>query len=764
METVLIVEDSRTQAERLRAGLTEAGFHVVSAADGEAALQRLAETDVHLVLSDIVMPGIDGYELCRRIKQRRPDLPVVLLTSLTDPLDVVQGLSAGADNFFRKPYELAQLVERLRGILYNRGIRGRGRTHMGLELHFLGRRFMITAERQQLLDLLVSTFEDLVVVNEQLRDREKHLAEAHAALADRLRETERERQRLDAVLAALPVGMVILDERGHVVQRNAALLALLGCDDESLVGKNVHNLGVLVDQHGEPLPDSRRPLSRVMSGERAAECGTGFDVFVRRSDGTRFAAIATAAAILDDEQRVVGAVGLVQEINGLAVHHPLTGLPTHALLVDRVRQAADLSASEGLLSGVLVVSIDRLRRFREAGRTTYDEVVRVTADRLREAAEGELFEQRSLGASLAYLDDGEFAVVLTGLRREVDAVRLADVLVREVSGTVTTSGTDVAVDVSVGVSVWEDPVVDAPHLIAASVQAARRAGRGGGHRVELAVTEMQEQVFGRLRLESELRQAIASGELAVHYQPQVALATGRVVGVEALVRWQHPERGLVPPGDFIPLAEESGLVVPLGREVLRQACAQAAAWREQLPGAESLVLSVNFAAEQLNDEDAVEQVRRTLRETGLDPSGLLLEITESTAMSDADVVLDRLQALKELGLQLAIDDFGTGYSSLLQLRRFPLDQLKVDRGFVADMVQESTARMIVDASVRLGLALGLDVVAEGVETVDVAQALSDLGCEVGQGFLWSRALPAAAFERWWVETQREAMQGSPSRD
>jgi EAL domain-containing protein (putative c-di-GMP-specific phosphodiesterase class I)/GGDEF domain-containing protein len=426
----------------------------------------------------------------------------------------------------------------------------------------------------------------------------------------------------------------------------------------------------------------------------------------------------------------------VQEISGLAVHNPLTGLPTHALLVDRVAQATELSAADGLLSAVVVVAVDRIARIQQAGQAAYDDVVRSLADRLRTVTESGQFTHATRSRSLAYLDEGQLAVVLTGLRGEVDAVHLAQLIVTEVSGAFTADGTDVAVEVSAGVAVWGEEYSDATQLITAGVQAARGAQRSGGHRVELAATALHEQVVGRLRLESELRHAISAGELIVHYQPQITLSNGRVAGVEALVRWQHPLRGLVPPGEFIPLAEESGLIVPLGRFVLREACAQAAAWRRELPDAHDLVVSVNLAAAQLTDDDIAEQVQHILRDTGLEPGGLVLEITETTAMTDVDSVDQRLQELKAIGIGLTIDDFGTGYSSLQQLRRFPLDTLKVDRAFISDMTAEPTARTMVGATVGLGVALGLDVVAEGVETHEQRAALLELGCHLGQGFLW----------------------------
>ena len=748
MRRILVVEDSRTQAERLRSLLESAGHDVVVSHDADAAVRRLAEGPVDLVLSDVVMPGTDGYGLCRQIKETQPDLPVVLLTSLTDPLEVVNGLSAGADNFLHKPYEPDQLLSRVDAILYNQDMRRDSRANMGLELFFLGRRFMITSERQQLLDLLVTTFEDLVRTNEQLRDGEVQLAAAHDELAQQLRVAELERRRLSGVLSALPVGVIVLGESGEVMDANDALLDLLRLDRAAVVGRSAEDLRVLVDPHGVPLSAARRPLGRAVHEGGLSECGSGFDVFAQRPDGTRVAVTARAAPIHDSVGNVSGVVGLLQEIGGLASHNPLTGLPTHDLLVDRVRQAVSVAATQGLSSAVLVVALDRIERVREAGRRAYDDVVIETANRLRSLLEHRLVAARTLGASLAYLEGGEFAVVLPALREPDDAVRVAELFVDEIGRPAVADGIEIPLDVSVGVFVSADPSVNAAARVSASVQAARAGSRLGGRRVEVADPVVHGRLLGRLGLEAELRRAISSGELVVHYQPQVELATGRLLGAEALVRWQHPQRGLVPPSEFIPLAEESGLVVPLGLVVLREACRQAATWRRELAGAQHFLVSVNIAAEQLEQADVVRTVQQTLRETGLDPRGLVLEVTETTSMADADRVRGRLEALRALGVRVAIDDFGTGYSSLTHLHQFPVDILKIDRAFVSAMTDEVAAHTIVDASVRLGQALGFEVVAEGVETQEQMESLVALGCDVAQGYFWSRPVSARELTDW----------------
>ena len=744
---ILAVEDSRTQREVLRAELEAAGFDVVVADSGESAVERLATEHVDLVLSDIVMPGMDGYELCRQIKAERRDLPVVLLTSLTDPLDVVHGLEAGADNFLRKPYDAEQLVARVRTILHNADLRSTGRAQMGLELYFLGQRFMITADRQQILDLLVSTFEDLVGTNREVRAREAELALAHEELARQLDAAERERQRLGAVLAAVPDAMVIVDEQGLITESSEAALRLLGTSAAELVGRPALEVTRLVDNKGVPVTGDDRPLVAALAGLESDELGGAFDLFLERSDGTQLPVMVRAAPVRDTSGRVRGAVSLVHEVGGLAGHDPVTRLPNHTLFADRVARAAALSAQQGLPTVVLVVVLDRFSRVRESvGPDGANRLLSQVAGRLQSAlgsAGG-----RGLDSSVAHLGGEEFAVVLAHVRDEVEALRVARFLGDELAVPLSLDTLDVSLTASIGVALTRDRDSGAVHLVPAAAAAARRASAAGGNRCEVFDPSMSVRANERLQAEAELRTAIAQGQLAVHYQPELLLSTGQVVGAEALVRWLHPERGLVVPAEFIPLAEETGLVVPLGWWVLEEACRRASAWRGTLPGAQSFTVSVNVSSQQLAHPDVTKRIRSALAESGLDAGGLLLEITESGIVEDVHDAVARIQELRALGVQFRIDDFGTGYSSLVQLRRFPVNALKIDRSFVAGMTTEPEDGAIVAGTVRLAHALGLQAVAEGVEDQEQFLALRSLGCDLAQGYLWSPPLPPEGFTAW----------------
>lgn len=742
---VLAAEDSPTQAAVLRAHLEGAGFHVSLAANGAEAIALIDAEPFDLVVSDIVMPDVGGYELCRAVKDRHPEVPVVLLTSLTDPLDVVNALAAGADNFLRKPYEPKELVHRVRNMLHNKELRDAGRTQMGLELFFLGRRFMINSDREQILDLLVATFEDLVGVNGRLRAREEELARAQEELGRRLAEAELERERLDAVLAAMPGGIVVVDEHRRIVNANESLAELLDAPLASLRGALVWDAVPFVDQRGEAVVEDERVLSKSLAGARGGSGGTAFDLFLERRDGSRVPVLLRGEPILDREGTVIGAVGTLEDLSMLMAHDPLTGLPGHGILVERLRAAAEQEAAPGLL----VVVIDRFDRIRQnLPVAAWERVVATVVDRLRGALGSREVQQRSTAASAAYLGDGEIALVLPDIEGEGDAVLVAQVLLGHLSEAVDVDGVDVDVSVTIGVGMLDrDSGPEA--LVASAAAAARSASAEGGGRVAASVVALHGQALDVLRQEAELRAAIATGQLVTHYQPQIRLRDGRPVAVEALVRWEHPERGLLGAGEVVPLAVDAGLIGAVGWQVMEQACAQAADWRENLRGAEGLVMSVNLAAEQLAQPDVAEHIGFILATTGLDPAALVLEITEGSMMADPGAASARLTAIKALGAQVAVDDFGTGYSSLLQLRRLPVDILKIDRVFVSGMLEEPADAAIVGGTLRLARALGLDVVAEGVETLDQLVQLRVLGCDVGQGYHWAKAMPPDELGRWW---------------
>jgi len=746
---VLAAEDSPTQAAVLRAHLEGAGFDVSLAGNGAEALALMEEQAHDLVVSDVVMPDVDGYELCRQVKERHPSVPVVLLTSMTDPLDVVNALSAGADNFLRKPYEPTELIHRIGNMLHNKQLRETGRTQMGLELYFLGRRFMINSDREQILDLLVSTFEELVAVNRRLKSREEELAGARDELSRRLEDAERERDRLDAVLAAVPGGMAIFNRDGRIIHANRRLAELCGRAPSALNGASAWDAIRFVNHEGVPLPTELRAVSETLCEGRGAVRGTTFDLFLDRPDGDRVPVLARSEPILARDGAVVGAVGTMDDLRTVMAHDPTTGMPGHAALLERLHTVGELAAERGSETGVVVVIIDRFERFRHRlPAEGVDQLVATAAGRVRRTLQSPEVEQRSPAASAAYLGNGEFTVVLPDVDDETDAVAVAQLLVDRIGGRVDADGLELTLTASAAIGTCAGHG-EATTLVASVAAAARDASQQGGGRVATSDDHRQEQVIESLRREAELRAALDHGELVVHYQPQVRVRGEQPVAFEALVRWVHPTRGIVGAHEIIPLAVDSGVIGSLGWFVLEEACRQGARWQDQVPGG-APVLSVNLAVEQLAEPSVAARISNILVDTGFDPTMLVLEITEGTVMHNPELARERLAEIKALGCRIAIDDFGTGYSSLLQLRRLPVDVLKIDRSFVNGMLDHPADSAIVSTVIRLARALGLEVVAEGVETADHLVQLRVLGCDLGQGFHWARPMPATDAHAWWA--------------
>jgi EAL domain-containing protein (putative c-di-GMP-specific phosphodiesterase class I)/GGDEF domain-containing protein len=405
--------------------------------------------------------------------------------------------------------------------------------------------------------------------------------------------------------------------------------------------------------------------------------------------------------------------------------------------------------------------MDRAQEIRDAlGKERADQLLAYLAQRLQEALDLPVIARYTTQASLGHLGDAEFALVLPRLAEPQHGVLVADTVRTHLGGRWELGEVELSPTFTAGVTTTSQRGMRAADLVPRAAAAAHAGSRRGGNLVQSSDPEAVHRATDRLRDEADLRHGIQHGELEVYYQPVIALS-GCVTGTEALVRWQHPVKGLRSPVDFIPLAEETGLVVPLGWEVLRIACEQAASWRTELPGGSHLVVNVNMSPQQLEQGDTTERVEAVLRDTGLAPRGLVLEITEASTVHGGAV--EQLSRVRSLGVGIAIDDFGTGYSSLLQLRKLPADVLKIDREFVAGLLTNPDDATIVSMSVRLAQALGLRVVAEGVETSEQAEELWRLGCEYGQGFLWSRPRPAAEFAQWWSGGRVPAGAGAHDR-
>lgn len=422
-----------------------------------------------------------------------------------------------------------------------------------------------------------------------------------------------------------------------------------------------------------------------------------------------------------------------RELEYRATHDPVTGLANRALLIDRLRNAISNAARDGSMVAVVYLDLDSFSFINTGlGNDCGDAFLCETARRLC----GLVRESDTV----ARIGSDEFVILLAGLENvERSSARLSAMLaaVRE---PMPLAGKDVVVTASIGACVYPLDGADAELLLRRANTAMHRAKASGKDNIQFYASTRDAAVGDRMELETELRRAIPAGELVVHYQPKLDVATNRFVGAEALVRWRHPQRGLLQPGQFVPIAEDSSLIVALGEQVLRQACLQARLWQDAGLGGKTV--AVNVAARQLRDQRLVEAVKEVLRDTGLAPACLELEITESSIMHDLDHATALLHELKGLGVSISIDDFGTGYSSLSALRNFPADKLKIDRSFVHDIETVASAAAVALAVISFARTLGMRVNAEGVETLGQAHCLKKHSCDEIQGFLLARPVPA----------------------
>ncbi len=438
------------------------------------------------------------------------------------------------------------------------------------------------------------------------------------------------------------------------------------------------------------------------------------------------------AGLAAERARLVQTQG---QVDYRAQHDPLTGLPNRTLGRDRLEQAIAQAARSGAGAALVHLGVDDFKAINDSlGHAAGDDLLLEVARRLTGILRGT--------DSVARQGGDEFLLVLGGIQQSGEAASVAAKILDGLALPLRVRGLEVAVTVSMGIAMVPADGTDSDTLLRKASLALGGAKEAGRNTFRFFLSGMNATAREYLHLVAELRAALGQGAFVLHYQPQFDLRSGRVIGAEALVRWQHPERGLVPPGVFIPVAERSGLIGELGAWVIREACAQAMAWRRQ---GLDLIMAVNLSPAQFRRNDLEGSLAGALAETGLPSAALELELTESMLILDSGTVRDRLRGLREMGLSFAIDDFGTGYSNLGYLKKFDVERLKIDQSFVKLLTEDAQDEAIVRAIIQMAHALNLEVVAEGVETPAVLAKLQELGCDMGQGFLWARALPAQAF-------------------
>jgi diguanylate cyclase (GGDEF)-like protein len=752
---VLVVEDSQSQAKRLLTVLEAAGYAVDYAPDGLAGWEAFAAPGARhdLILSDVMMPRLSGYDLCRRVKSdpRGAGVPFVLLTSLGRPLDLIRGLECGADNYIYKPFQPDALLARIRTILSNKDARDSAPRDPD-DVLFMGHALRVTATKEQILDYLGSTFEDFAQARHREYEgalaREKQIAQSESyRLREEMLRQEKEslgrlREFLQSTLDALTTRIAILDAAGTVLAVNAAWRRLGGVDP--LAGPcdvGVNYLAACESAHDGCCPEAgsvAAGIREVMAGGRdeysreypcdAPEGRRWFNARVTRfGDGD---AVRVVVAHEDITTRKAAEEQLLHE----AYHDVLTGLPNRALFTDRLGRAVTRAKwSRGYQFAVLFLDLDGFKVVNDSlGHMAGDELLIGIGRRLAKCVR--------CGDTVARLGGDEFAVLVNDVRDPSDALGMVERVLQELSLPFMLGGHEVFTSASIGIAA-SDPRYDRPVEMLRDADTAmyRAKALGKAHHVVFDQA-MHTSVVDRLRLETDLRRALDRNEFWVAYQPIVALEGERVVGFEALVRWQHPERGLIPPGEFIPAAEETGLIIPLDLWVIREACQQARAWQYEYPDAPPLMLSVNVSSKQFAHPGLIARIDEILRETGVDPTCLRMEITESVIVAQPEQAAAKLRQIKQRGISLSMDDFGTGYSSLSYLHKFPFDVLKIDRSFVSRIGPNGEDAEIAATIVALAHNLGMQIVAEGVETAAQAAHLRAMRCQYAQGYHFSKPL------------------------
>jgi diguanylate cyclase (GGDEF)-like protein/PAS domain S-box-containing protein len=538
------------------------------------------------------------------------------------------------------------------------------------------------------------------------------------------------------ILDQIHESVLTLDLMGYITSWNGGAERLFGYTALEAVGKNI--LFLYVDED-ESIPDTF-----------AEGGGRMMEVRRRKKSGEVFWASLSLSPLRDLKERPVGLIAYLTDIterklaeerlHHLAYYNELTGLPNRTLFARLVDQALMVAQRNDATGCVLFIDLNRFKLVNDTlGRRIGDELLRQVAARFRATLREE--------DVVAHLAGDEFAVGLFDVKQHFEATTVAQKLQAALDAPFLIEGHDLRVGASVGISVFPQDGVEAETLLHNADIAMARAKEGHAnpdHSVAFYSFEMNQGMHDRMRIESGLRHALGHGELLLYYQPKFEIGSDRIVGAEALVRWLHPERGLVPPSEFIPLAETTGLIVQLGEWVLEQACAQAADW--QRAGLPPFRLAVNVSAREFT-ESLPTRVAETLARHDLDPCRLELEITESTLMHDIDRVIGIMDRINALGVALSLDDFGTGYSSLSYLKRFPIHTLKIDRSFTTGLPFDTSDCAIASTIISIGRQLGHRVIAEGVETLDQLSFLRDSGCDEVQGYLYAAPLPAARFEQ-----------------
>jgi diguanylate cyclase (GGDEF)-like protein len=693
--TILVVDDDEMVRLLARETLEQAGFRVEDVDDGSKALAAFSRFRPDIVLLDVMMPGKDGYATCAEIREfpGGDDTQVLMMTGLNDIESIKRAYEVGSTDFITKPINWVVL---------------------GYRVHYMLR----------------------------------------AKLAvDSLRRNE---ARFIDIQRIGRIGSWEWNIPGNEFY----------CSEELFRIFTVDTIGF--DATYESFINSVHPLDREFVASSIAEALSGgktynIDHRILLPNGEEKVVHAEAEISRDENGQPLWMAGIMQDITerkqaeaqiyNLAYFDSLTGLPNRLLFKEHLAHALAHAFRTKRVAAILFLDLDRFKYINDTlGHSIGDKLLQGVAERLLICVRRSDIVGRDEGgdmdSTVARLGGDEFTVLLSDIASAQDAARVSQRIINAVSQPFNLDNHEVTVTTSIGISLFPDDGNDIVSLIKNADTAMYHAKDLGRNNFQFYTQSMNSTTLERLALENHLRKALERREFILYYQPQFDILTEDIIGVEALVRWKHRELGMVSPADFIPLAEETGLIIQIDEWVMRTACEQMRRWQEE--GLPDITMSVNLSGQHFIRENLLETVSGIIKETGLAPRFLELELTESVVMKNAKETVSTLRALKDMGLHIAIDDFGTGYSSLSYLKRFPLDTLKIDKSFVQEITTDSDSAAITKAIIAMGHSLKLRVLAEGVETEEQLVFLRDHGCHALQGFLFSKPIPYDELVRFYL--------------
>jgi diguanylate cyclase (GGDEF)-like protein/PAS domain S-box-containing protein len=680
---ILLIESDEAPANEVRAALAEAGsgsFEVEWVRKLSEGLERLSGKGIDAVLLELSLPDSQGIVTFDKVFAAAPDVPILILGGNASEALAIEAVGRGAQDHLPLNH---------------------------LDSYSLTRALRNAIERKAIEDALYD-----------------------------------EKERALVTLNSIGDAVLCTDVSGNITYLNFVAETMTGWRREEATGKPLAEVFRIID--GTTRKSARDPME--MAVEQNRTVGLTVNCVLIRRDGFESAIEDSAAPIHDRAGLVTGAVIVFHDVSAAramslqmthaAQHDVVTNLPNRLLLNDRITQAIALARRQKKTIAVLFLDLDRFKYINDSlGHATGDQVIQSVAKRLLACVRASDTISRQGG--------DEFAILLSEIANPEDAAKCATHMLLSLSEPHSIGGQDLRIVGSIGISVYPEDGEDAETLIRNADTAMYHAKECGRNNFQFFKLEMSLKAVERQSLEGSLRCALERKEFLLHYQPKVNLHTGAITGVEALIRWQQPDRGLLQPSQFVSIAEDCGVIVQIGRWVLREACRQARAWQEA--GLPPLPMAVNVSAVEFSDNGFVAGVRAILSETGLESRYLELELTESVLMEDAESMAAVLQELKAMGVHLAVDDFGTRYSSLSYLRRFPFDALKIDQSFVNQISSDPDESAMVSAIINMGKSLKHMVIAEGIETQQQSAYLKAHSCEEGQGFLFSPPLPATEF-------------------